>query len=218
MNGHFIGFSANPQNPFDYGASRNPPTFEFPKDATRVVLSTAYTSSLANSPNPTSGTACNYNLYYYYPPNGKIPSSSQPYVYFKPVIITSGQPPVYVFKIDTTTAGAWTTWQTSKYGSTFVPGGPTSPAPTPSNANQAATSTQPYLDSTTSSTSRAFVNTTSYQLLCPGVDGKYGNYSLNTTSGSTACPLYPSGGTDAVNGIDDMTNFTKGPTVGDDTH
>ena len=44
------------------------------------------------------------------------------------------------------------------------------------------------------------------------MDGKYGKYAANTW------PLYPSGSNyDPVNGLDDMTSFTNGGTVGDDT-
>ena len=70
--------------------------------------------------------------------------------------------------------------------------------------------TLPYADSTTSVTS--FVNPKSYQLLCPGMDGKYGVYAKN------AWPQYPAGTNyDSTNGQDDMTNFTNGATVADDT-
>ena len=69
----------------------------------------------------------------------------------------------------------------------------------------------PYADSNTPST---FINPKTYQLLCPGLDGKYGNYN-GTAIGS--CPLYPAGTNyDSANGQDDMTNFTSGATVGDD--
>ena len=63
---------------------------------------------------------------------------------------------------------------------------------------------------------RRYVNPKTYQLLCPGMDGIYGKYT--GTSGIANCPLYPSGTNyDLTNGLDDMTNFTKGSTVGDDT-
>ena len=63
----------------------------------------------------------------------------------------------------------------------------------------------PYKDS---ATGNPFVMPKSYQLLCPGLDGTYG---------STVSPLYPSGSNyDQKNGLDDMTSFTNGATVGDD--
>ena len=80
--------------------------------------------------------------------------------------------------------------------------------------------TLPYGDSTAPATTTAFVNPKSYQLLCPGLDGKYGQYTT-----ASKWPQYPSGVTngtnsvayDNVNGTDDMTNFTSGATVGDDS-
>ena len=59
-----------------------------------------------------------------------------------------------------------------------------------------------------SSASWRYMNPKSYQLLCPGLDGKYGVYTL--------APSYPAGPFDPVNGMDDMTNFTQGFTIGDD--
>ena len=54
------------------------------------------------------------------------------------------------------------------------------------------------------------VNPASYQLLCPGMDGQFGQYG--------SAPLYPAGTNyDQKNGLDDMTNFTSGTTVQDDT-
>ncbi len=71
--------------------------------------------------------------------------------------------------------------------------------------------TMPYQSSLSTG---GYVNPTTYQLLCPGLDGQYGKYP--GTSGTN--PVYPSGSNyDATYGLDDMTNFTTGPTVGDDT-
>ncbi len=185
--GHFIGFSANPTNPFDAGQSRIPVAFAFPHDATLVVSATGaagYSSGLTNS---TTGSQTNYNLYYYYPPNGKAASSNQPYVYYKAVAVQSGQPQYSVTPIQ--------------------PG---------KSANPSGNFTLPYRDSTSNMSPQSFVNSQNYQLLCPGIDGKYGNYS--TTGGTNSCPLYPSGANyDPNAGVDDMANFTKGPTVGSDT-
>jgi prepilin-type N-terminal cleavage/methylation domain-containing protein len=73
--------------------------------------------------------------------------------------------------------------------------------------------TLPYADSTAASAS--FVNPKTYQLLCCGLDGKFGNY---TGTGIAGCPQYPAGTNyDQANGRDDMNNFTKGATIGDDT-
>ena len=74
---------------------------------------------------------------------------------------------------------------------------------TPSNAGSA---TLPYVSSASPST---YINPSSYQLLCPGMDGNFGNYS--------SAPQYPAGANyDQKNGLDDMTNFTSGTTVQDD--
>ena len=72
-----------------------------------------------------------------------------------------------------------------------------------------ALNVQPFLDSTSPTT---FINPQSYQLLCPGLDGIYGP----TTDSNP--PQYPSGTNyNPTTGIDDMTNFTQGATVGNDT-
>ncbi len=63
----------------------------------------------------------------------------------------------------------------------------------------------PYKDS--SDPNGGYVNSKSCQILCPGLDGKYG-----TKQGD-----YPKGDKyDQSYGLDDMTNFTNGATVGDD--
>jgi prepilin-type N-terminal cleavage/methylation domain-containing protein len=181
----FTGFSANPTNPFDNSPSRVQPSFEFPTDTTRLVESTT-ASGVSNG-----STTVYWNLYYYYPPNNKATSANQPYVYFKPVVVTPGQAP--------------------QYTSTPIQPG--------SSANSSGNTTLPYKDSTTSTTAAqmTFVNPQMYQLLCPGLDGKYGNYGLG--SGNVPnYPQYPAGGNyDATSGIDDQTNFTNGPTVGSDS-
>jgi prepilin-type N-terminal cleavage/methylation domain-containing protein len=74
--------------------------------------------------------------------------------------------------------------------------------------------TMPYSDSSASPPT-SFINPKTYQLLCPGLDGKFGIY---TTANIGGCPQYPAGTNyDQVNGLDDMTNFTSGAIVGDDT-
>jgi prepilin-type N-terminal cleavage/methylation domain-containing protein len=63
-----------------------------------------------------------------------------------------------------------------------------------------------YVDSTAGN---APVNPTTFQLLCPGLDGVYGQ---------AANPNWPSGTNyDTKFGLDDMTNFTRGQTVSDDS-
>ena len=184
-NGHFIGFSSNPTNPFDNGASRQPPFFEFPNDPTRVISS----GSLA----VTGGSAAVFKQYYYYPPNAKntvtsggtvATVNSQPYVYFKAVSGT------YTLPNPQFKAG-------STQGTTQL--------------FAAANVVMPYLDSRTSNP-QAYMNFQSYQLLCPGLDGLYDS----TTDVNP--PQYPSGTNyNQTNGLDDMTNFTSGATVGNDT-
>ena len=78
--------------------------------------------------------------------------------------------------------------------------------------------TLPYADSSTipggSTTPQGYMSPKTYQLLCPGMDGKYGMYS---GTGLANCPVYPAGTNyDQKNGADDMTSFTNGMTVGDD--
>ena len=180
QNGAFIGFSANPLNPFDSGSNRTAPAFDFLKaqNNTRFV-------QLGPASSITSGTNNVYwNLYQYLPQNDQ--ATSQPFLYFKAV------------------AGTYTVT-------------PFTPA---KNANNIAT--LPYADSTapapTGSNLPGFVNPKSYQLLCPGLDGKYGAYPATANApNATKWPLYPAGTNyDNVNGQDDMTNFTNGATVGDD--
>ncbi len=78
---------------------------------------------------------------------------------------------------------------------------------TPFTPKNAGSATLPYVSSASTST---YINPSSYQLLCPGMDGNFGNYS--------SPPQYPAGGNyDQKNGLDDMTNFTNGTTVQDDT-
>ncbi len=75
-----------------------------------------------------------------------------------------------------------------------------------------AQSTLPYGDSAAPSGTTAFMCPKSYQLLCPGMDGKYGSNST-----AKQWPMYPAGTYyDLINGQDDMTNFTNGATIQDD--
>jgi len=62
----------------------------------------------------------------------------------------------------------------------------------------------PYKDST--DTAGGYVNPKSCQILCPGLDGKYGQTQGDYPAGTKYDPSY---------GMDEMTNFTNG-TVGDD--
>jgi prepilin-type N-terminal cleavage/methylation domain-containing protein len=200
---HFIGFSANPSNPFDSGASRTPPTFEF--DRTRVNSSPTgniLTSGVSKSGLPPGPANSNvyYNLYQYYPPNGKDMTSGTyaPYVYYKAVPVTVASNHVYTDKqIVNGTTQLWS-WQ-----------------PETSLMKAGALIALPYLDSTSTTIPQAFVNPQSYQLLCPGLDGIYG---ATTDTPTPLPPKYPSGSNyNQTNGIDDMTNFTQGVTVGNDT-
>jgi hypothetical protein len=185
--GGFVGFSANPTNPFDYGQSRTPTIFELVK--TRV------NKPLSATPNLPSGGGFFYNLYQYYPPNGKDMTSGTyaPYVYYKAVPLPPGAPSsstVYTIAQNQNAQQGWA-W------------------PPDPNIKYAL----PYYDSTPPiNPPQAFVNPQSYQLLCPGLDGIYGA----TTDKKP--PQYPSGTNyDPNNGIDDMTNFTQGVMVGNDT-
>jgi prepilin-type N-terminal cleavage/methylation domain-containing protein len=78
-NGNFIGFSANPQNPFDGSPSRLGPYCDL--DKTRCSQAGAVGGVTA-----TAGAT--WNLYRYYPQNGKAITDTPapaPYVYFKAV-------------------------------------------------------------------------------------------------------------------------------------
>ncbi len=189
---HFIGFSANPANPFDFGASRTPALLEFDKNR----LNSSPTGNILVGGNSKSGLANGnttnlvyYNLYQYYPPNSKDMTSGtyMPYVYYKAVPVPSGSPDtVYTIAANQNAQQAWS-WQETNLKTAL-----------------------PYYDST-AAIAKTFVNPQSYQLLCPGLDGIYGNTGGNP-------PLYPAGTNyDQNNGIDDMTNFTQAATVGNDT-
>ena len=198
-NPHFIGFSANPANPFDYGASRTPVILEF--DRTRVNPSPSGASKNVLTSNAASSTY--YNLYEYYPPNGKDITSgaNAPYVYYKAVPVpTSSTNTVYTTKLGISPANPQQQW-------------PWQPTETYLLKPQSVTilSCQPYTDSTSTTNPKAFVNPQSFQLLCPGLDGIYGSTTDDLS------PQYPSGSNYNQNtGVDDMTNFTQGPTVGND--
>ena len=169
--GAFIGFSANPANPFDGSQSRIPISYEFDKttNATRFFSK----GPIAGPSNPGGNT--NWALWQYFPLNGKDITYNSPFVYFKAV------------------AGQYTA-----SSAITLPSGSSLPAPT----------VFAYKDSITPA---AFINPKTYQLLCAGLDGRYGK----TTDGNG--PLYPAGTNyDQAYGSDDMGNFTQSATVGDD--
>jgi prepilin-type N-terminal cleavage/methylation domain-containing protein len=169
--GQFVGFSANPQNPFDSSPSRLPISFDLGKVGTsQLVANGAMTGGGI-------GTGFVWNLYQLVPKNGMAQGSSAPYLYFKPV------------------GGVYTTTAIQL------------------NVAGATQTTAPYADSTSGTPPTAYVNPKTYQLLCPGLDGKYGAYA---NAALTSCPQYPAGTNyDTANGLDDMTNFSNG-TVGQD--
>ena len=171
--GAFIGFSANPMNPFDGNSQRITPSYDFPRaplpSSTTTNPRFVYWGSL--TPAPTSVAGVNWYLYQYLPLNGQ--ATSQPFLYFKAI------------------AGQYST-------TPFTPKGSVSIA------------TLPYADSNASTkTTTYYVSPKTYQILCPGMDGKFGKYS--------SPPLYPAGTNyDQLNGLDDMASFTNNATVGDD--
>lgn len=83
------------------------------------------------------------------------------------------------------------------------------------NYKGTACGAKPFKDSSVGSTTHPWVNASGYQLLCPGLDGQYASGSGQTTDGKE--PLYPAGTNYSQAMQDDMTNFTNGATVGDDT-
>jgi prepilin-type N-terminal cleavage/methylation domain-containing protein len=202
--GTFIGFSANPTDPFDQNSvsqSRVPNTYEFKKDRLNKISSgTSPTSGLGSSINTVQ-----WFLYQYYPPNGKDFSTGAvaPYLYFKAV---QGQYSVTVSGNQIN----FINWQL--------------------NAANNTPHITAYKDSTSwnpNTSTYGWVNPTSFQLICPGLDGIYQNVTkLNgpapngndkADAKGYMAPLYPAGTNyDNVNGTDDMGNFTNGPTVGSD--
>ena len=75
--------------------------------------------------------------------------------------------------------------------------------------------------------SPVWMNAKTFQILCPGLDGSFGNYfgtsggSVSLTVGGTTitgvpCGFYPSGVNYPPNTPDDITNFTTGATLQDD--
>ncbi len=170
--GAFIGFSANPLNPFDANAQRITPAYDFQQRANSSNPRFVQQGSL--TPAPPASASVVWNLYQYLPLNGQ--PTSQPYLYFKAV------------------AGQYST-------APFTPKGSVSIA------------TQPYADSSVWTTKTPYyVSPKSYQILCPGMDGKFGKYATANTP-----PLYPAGTNyDQANGLDDMASFTNNATVGDD--
>ena len=102
---HFIGFSANPTNPFDFGGSRTPVILEFDKNRVNPSPTGNTLVSNGNSKsgllNSSASVGVYYNVYQYYPPNGKDMTSQtyMPYVYFKAVPVPPSSPDtVYTYK------------------------------------------------------------------------------------------------------------------------
>jgi prepilin-type N-terminal cleavage/methylation domain-containing protein len=224
--GAFVGFSANPQDPFDQrtantnqppSASRTPPIYEFKKDRLKsVTTSTFNTGLLNNTTTSTNPPTLAWNLNQYYPPNGKDVSSGNyaPYVYFKAVAGLYGVP-------NGTNLNFAYYQQVPNDNSTIL---------TAYKDSTAYVNYPPYPSSTKA---YSWVNPNSFQLLCPGLDGKFGKTPQNGNgplgndqtgivvlpSGKTNvyAPLYNAGTNyDQVGGLDDMANFTNGPTVGND--
>jgi len=180
LSGAFIGFSSNPQNPFDSSAVRIAPSFSFQKAVNNPRF---MPQDHLTPPGLGGNSTISWTLYQYLPPNGQV--QSQPYLYYKPV------------------EGVYTTYMP------YIPQGPN-------------ITTLPYVDSTAPGLNANgvpyFVNPNTYQLLCPGLDGKYGAYPTPANApNTTKYPRYPAGTNyDTANGLDDMTNFTIGGTVQDD--
>ena len=224
-NGNFIGFSANPLNPFDNSASRLGPFYDFDK-ARRLLPAIAANQKLAPNTqlaqNPTTGNAAGtiyWGLYQYYPQNDKAmgTTNSSPYLYFKAV---AGQYGVAASANPTNiNYSYWQQTSDSQYITAFKD------ATSWGNA-----SFNPAVKV------YAWVNPKSYQLLCPGLDGQYGRSNktgtgiavgtgtVNTDPADAGqyklfAPLYPNGSNynttpSYIN--DDMSNFTSNATVGDD--
>ena len=148
---------------------------------------------------PPGVSGVTWNLYQYFPANSQTPASSSPYLYFKAV---AGQ---YAMTVNSqTTYNSWT-------------------QPSDSQKITAFKDSKAW-DSTVNA--YAWVNPKLYQVLCPGLDGKYGRANNGTGpsgtdpgGGGIYAPLYPDGtnySTSPSYITDDMGNFTTGTTVGDD--
>jgi hypothetical protein len=218
------GFSADPTDPFDINtfvnnlpqqASRIGPFFTFDvsrcgyKGSAPVTTVSGATAYIAKSIGGVPVTLL--NLCDYFPDNNiGVSSSNSPYVYFA---ARNGN---YTFLMSSGTASSVTQFP---YGSIVVlpyldsrqmppytPGGGTTYAP-------------------------VWINPKTFQILCPGLDGVYGDFSgaatgtpatwVNIVAGTTLlnnapCGFYPSGANYPPNTMDDITNFTIGATVQDD--
>jgi prepilin-type N-terminal cleavage/methylation domain-containing protein len=200
--GNFIGFSSNPLNPFDTSSStgRIGPFFEF--DRSRVGPGASSNGNSNFSSNPWN--------WVYYPQNNlttnqagtPITAVAPPSAQYPP------QPYTYFKAVANAYAPAWTSGYNCNCAMPFVDAAATVQA-------QSASSNAPPV----------WVNAQSFQLLCPGLDGLYGD-AANTngpqaTTQAPNPPLYPSGtwsgGTVNLNGsnygkntLDDITNFSKG--------
>jgi hypothetical protein len=183
------GFSANPSNPFDNSPSRIGPFFEF--DRKRLDKPEA----------DNSGNAIPWadRLNRYVPGNGV--ADSEPYVYFRPRyyrVNNQGQP---------LPENNQPSQPAAKYWQQTDPNG---------NALQGAAMVRPYCDAQLAGGANwvtrpdAFwVNRTTFQILSPGLDGRYRNaddVSKNLQPGN-AFPF----GTDYISAqFDDITNFSGG--------
>jgi prepilin-type N-terminal cleavage/methylation domain-containing protein len=184
-NGNFVGFSANPVNPFDTTSStgRIGPFFDF--DRTRLGPgATSGSSSFSSNP---------WN-WAYYPQNNittVASNSGNPITASVPPAAGSAPQPYTYFKaVGGGTAGSY-------YNGTS----------TQPSCNYAT----PFLDAAAMRTASAsgssayiWINPQSFQLLCPGLDGIYG-----ATTDSNP-PAYPDGTNYGQNTLDDITNFSKG--------
>jgi prepilin-type N-terminal cleavage/methylation domain-containing protein len=201
--GNFIGFSANPLNPFDNSPSRLGPFFDFDKARTSKLLrKLTFTGNQLAVVNPNL-----WGLFQYFPKNDKALNDTpqpSPYLYFKAVAGLYGVPAnsaiTYAFWTQPGDSAKITAFKDARaYG------------PAGYNAGVSAYS---------------WVNSKSYQLLCPGLDGQYGK-SLNGTgalgqdaadANGVFAPLYPDGTNYNMTPAyisDDMSNFAGG-TMADD--
>ena len=183
--GAFIGFSANPQNPFDASPTRITPTFDFQRAGTaaspnlRMLGSASWVLSGGGVPAASSGVT--WNLYQYFPENNQVAGTAAPYLYFKAVA--------------------------QQYY--FASGGVTIPGVSP------AQSPLPYTDSTSpvAQVNGLYVWRSRRPSSCSAQAWTASTAPCNRARRPT---IRPARHYDVTNGLDDMTSFTRGPTVGDD--
>jgi prepilin-type N-terminal cleavage/methylation domain-containing protein len=196
------GFSPNPTDPFDTQAAQN-----YINGVTTTLIPTSgrigpffeFELKRLHHPDGNETTAsANYTTFItnyflrYFPKNSN--SDSDPYVYFRPNYYSS--------------TSAWT-----NHAGLVEPATPKSFTLPVHGAIVMPYCEQTQIQHTPSNLNSVFVNPTTFQILCPGLDGMYWNPNTNPATG-TAYPTpgntYPTGDDYTTGQYDDITNFSGG--------